>query len=263
MSGIIVPTRRLIRRGLLLLMFAALAGVALGARCIERTSSYVDKDGYTHITGQMVNDTDTQGTQMMLQGTLFDAAGNVVATKTGPTCPPDSQPHDQTVFDLRFDNPNLPHWDHFSVQPIAGSAVPTPLPNPQVVLFFAEAVRFTSPLVLPGFTVTPDDVFFAFRVRNQTNNAYPAMQGCAAVYDQTGRVTFVNSSEILAQDASGNVVPASLGPQELNEIFWRMPNVPTGPVQVRAWIWFGQKGAPTSQYQFVETQMMTIQTMAP
>ncbi len=254
---------RLIRRAPLVLLLTLIATMALGARCIERTSSHVDADGYTHITGQMVNDTETQATGMMLEAKLFDAAGNVVASKTGPTCPPDSQPHQQTVFDLRFDNPNLPPWDHFAVAPVAGKALPTPLPDPQVVLFFAEAVRFTSPLVLPGLTITPDDVFFEFRVRNQTNSAYAGVQGCAAVYDQSGNVVFVDQGEILMQDASGLPVPATLGPQELTGVFWGVRNVPKGPVQVRAWLWFGPKGATTSQYQFVATQMMTIQSIAP
>lgn len=263
MSGIFPPTGRFLRRGLVLMMLAALGVVALGASCITRTSTYVDKDGYTHITGQMVNDTETQGTKMMLQGTLFDAAGNVVATKTGPTCPPDSQPHDQTVFDLRFDNPNLPHWDHFSVQPVGGLAVPSPLPDPHVVLFFAQAARSTVPVTLPGLTITPNDVLFTFRVRNQTNNTYDGVQGCAAVYDQTGKVVFVDQEEIVEQTGPNSIGPASLGPQDLVDVYEIAKDVPQGPVQVRAWLWFGPKGASTSQYQFVSTQMMTIQTVGP
>jgi hypothetical protein len=200
---------------------------------------------------------------MVLQATLYDAANNVVATKTGPTCPPDSQPHQQTVFDLRFDNPNLPPWDHFSVAPVAGKAQPDPLPDPHVVLFFAQAARFTTPLILPGLLVTDKDVFFAFRVRNQTNNTYDGVQGCAAVYDQKGDVVFVDQGELLMEDESGFPVPASLRPQELTSVFWVMLDVPKGPVQVRAWLWFGPKDAPTSQYQFMTSQMMTIQSIHP
>jgi hypothetical protein len=32
-------------------------------------------------------------------------------------------------------------------------------------------------------------------------------------------------------------------------------------VQVRAWLWFGQKGAATSQFQFITTPFITIQTV--
>ena len=146
---------------------------------------------------------------------------------------------------------------------IAGQALPNELPDPKVVLFFAQAVRFTSPLVLPGLTISEKDVFFAFDVRNQTNTRYDGVQACAAVYDQKGNVVFVDSSEVLSETSSGTIVPASLDPQELTSVFWGAENVPAGPVQVRAWLWFGPKGAPTSQYQFAASQMMTIQSMHP
>lgn len=254
-------TRRFAYSPLLLLIAGAV--LALGARCIERTSTYVDADGYTHITGQMVNDTDTQGIQMMLQGTLFDAAGGVVATKTAATCPPDSQPHQQSVFDIRFDNPNLPPWDHFAVQPVAGTAQSDALPDPKVVLFFAEAIRFTMPIHLPGLSISDKDVFLRFDVRNQTNNVYSGVQGCTAVYDQAGKVVFVHEGELVQQTGPNSVGPATLGPQEHTGAYMVAMDVPKGPVQVRAWLWFGPKGAPTSQYQFMSTQMMTIQSIAP
>jgi hypothetical protein len=46
-------------------------------------------------------------------------------------------------------------------------------------------------------------------------------------------------------------------------VFMVAKDVPAGPVQVRAWLWLGPKGAPTSQYQFMSTQMMTIQSLHP
>ena len=262
MSAIFSPTGRLLRRAPVLLLLALIGVVTLGARCIDRTSSYVDSDGYTHITGEMVNDTDTQATGMMLQGTLYDAIGNVVASKAGPTCPPDSQPHQQTVFDLRFDNPNLPPWDHFAVAPVAGKALPSPLPDPHVVLFFAEAIRFTQSFTYYGQPISSNDVFLGFDVRNQTDNAYVGVQACTAVYDQKGSIVFVHSGELVEQ-TNGIIGPAVLKPQQLTSAFIVATAVPKGPVQVRSWIWFGPKGAPASQYQFVTTQMMTIQSIHP
>lgn len=240
----------------------ALAAVlALGARCIDRTHTYVDSDGYTHITGEMVNDTSVQGVQVMLRGTLFDAQGRVVAQKDAPTCPPDTQPNQQTVFDIRFDNPNVPPWTTFDVRTISGKALPAPLPSPQVVLFFADAARFVGLPPLPGVGITDKDVILAFNVRNQSAQTYDGIQGCAAVYNQAGNVTFVTSSEIVQRDASGNVGPAVLGNAGPGTVFMIAKNVPPGPIQVRAWLWFGPKGAPTSQYQFVATNLITIQTI--
>src|SRR5262249_37377550 len=115
---------------------------------------------------------------------------------------------------------------------------------------------------IPGFPVTDKDVLFVFDVRNQTNNTYDGVQMCAAVLDQSGNFVLVTSDE-LVQRASGGVVPAKLGPQALGSVFGIAKNVPKGPVQVRAWLWFGTKGAPTSQFQYVTTGLVTIQTISP
>ncbi len=261
--------KSVIRRSLLTrpriapLLVIALAVSALGAKCIDRTSTYVDSDGYTHITGEMVNDTNIQGTNIMLQGTLLDDAGNVVATKTAPTCPPDTQPHQQTAFDIRFDNPNVPPWTHFEVRPISGKALDAPLPDPKVVMFFSDAIRYTAPYVTPDITITPNDVFFVFRVRNQSTTRYPAVQACAAVFDQGGNIVFVNTSELVAIDNAGHIQPGSLDANELTDLYWNARNVPKGPVQVKVWLWFGEKGAPTSAYEFVTTGLISIRSVAP
>jgi hypothetical protein len=245
------------------LLLLALGAFALGAKCIDRTSTYVDADGYTHITGEMVNDSNIQGTNIVLRGTLMDDAGNIVATKDAPTCPPDTQPHQQTIFDIRFDNPNVPPWTKFEVRPISGKALDAPLPDPKVVLSFPDAIRFTADPKIPGVDVTEKDVLFAFQLRNQTNNSYDGVQGCAAVFDHAGNVIWADSAEVIHQNDDGSIEPAVVGPQELTSIFWVGKNVPTGPVQVRAWLWFGQKGDPTSQYQFVTTGLITIRPVTP
>ena len=87
--------RRTLRIGVLAVLVAG-AVLAAGARCIENVRVYVDDDGYTHIAGEMYNETDIQGTSIMLRGTLLDAAGNVIAQKDSPICPPDSQPGAQS-----------------------------------------------------------------------------------------------------------------------------------------------------------------------
>ncbi len=243
-----------------LLLIAAVASI--GARCIERTSVRVDKDGYTHITGEMVNDTDVQGTQIMLRGTLYDAADNVIATKDSPTCPPDTQAHQQTAFDIRFDNPNVPPHARYEVRPISGVTLPSALPSPDVVLFSASAARLTGIPDLPGLDISEDDVFFQFRGRNRSGVTYEGVQGCSAVYDQAGNVIHVESTELIQVDAFGNPSPATMDSNQPYNAFMIAEDVPKGPVQVRVWLWFGPKDAPTSQYQFVATSMITIVTVA-
>ncbi len=248
------------RRGAIVVITIA-ALLAFGGRCIDRTDVHVDQDGYTHITGEMVNDTGIQGTKIMLRGTLRDAQGNVIAQKDGPTCPPDTQPQQQTMFDLRFDNPNIPPHASFDVRPISGITLNAPLPAPPVVVLQTAAARFGSGAPLAG--VTPNDVLFAFNIRNQSDQSFTGVQGCTAVFDHTGNVVFGSEDEIVQQDANGNPEPATIGPQALGTVFMKAKNVPVGPVQVRAWLWLGQKGAATSQYQFISTPFITIQTINP
>lgn len=249
------------RRSTIIVALGVLALASLGARCIERTHVYVDKDGYTHITGEMVNDTDIQGTRIMLRGTLYDANNNVVASKDSPTCPPDTQPQQQTAFDIRFDNPGIPPYARFEVRPISGVTLEQALPSPDVVLFSSEAARFNGLPPIPGLPITDDDVFFSFTGRNRSNVTYDGVQGCSAVYDQSGNVIHVQSTELIQVDEAGNVTPATMDSAGPYRAFMIAEDVPKGPVQVRAWIWFGHKDDPTSQYGFVSTGMITIETV--
>jgi len=242
-------------------LFAVVAIFSLGARCVERTSVHVDSDGYTHITGEMVNDTDIQGTRIMLRGSLYDGAGNVLATKDAPTCPPDTQAHQQTTFDIRFDNPSIPPHASFDVRPISGVTLPEALPNPDVVLFFSEAARFENVPPIPGLGITDNDVLLTFNGRNRSGVTYEGVQGCSAVYDNQGNVIHVQSTELIQIDDAGNPSPATMDSAGPYTAFLIAEGVPKGPVQVRAWLWFGEKGAPTSQYQFVATPLITIRTI--
>jgi hypothetical protein len=236
------------------------AALGLAGKCIDRTSVYVDADGYTHLVGQMNNDTSIQGTSIVLRGTLYDAQDNVIATKDAPTCPPDTQPNTQSLFDIRFDNPGVPPHARYTVQAISGKAMSAALPDPDVVILQNEAIRYEGIPPIPGFPITDNDVLFRFGVRNRGDHAYPGIQGCAAVYDHFGNVIYAESTEIVSFDEDGNISPATLGNQAPGTIYMIAKDVALGPVQVRAWIWFGPKGSSTSAYQYVETPLMTIQT---
>jgi hypothetical protein len=251
------------RRIIAIAALAALLPLLMGARCIERTSVYVDKDGYTHIVGEMVNETQVQGTSMMLMGTLYDANGGVIAQKIVPTCPPDTQPNSQVVFDVRFDNPNVPPHASYDVRPVGGTALPQALPNPDVLVLRTLAVRYTDLPPIPGLDVDENDVFIFFEARNRSGQPLAGMQGCAAVYDQAGNVVTVISKELTEVDEDGNLIPAVMGSEAPGVAFLLAEDVPPGPVQVKTWLWFGPKGAPTSAWQFVQSPFITIQTISP
>jgi hypothetical protein len=235
--------------------------LALGARCIENTSERVDKDNYTHLMGEFFNDTDIQGTQIMVRGTLFDAANNVVASKDSPICPPDSGPHAQSVFDIRFDNPGVPPHTRFEVRPIAGKTLDVPLPHPNVVVLDTDAIGFEGIPPIPGLPFSDEDVFFRFGVRNRSTTEYVGIQACAAAYNNTGKVVAVGIDEVVGADAGGNLIsPATLPYNQRIDLFLSIDEVPPEAVLVRGWLWFGRKGDPTSAYQAIMTPPITIQT---
>jgi hypothetical protein len=263
MRAIRIPRALVNWRVAAIAVLAVGAGFALAARCIEKPYTYVDSEGYTHITGRMVNDTDIQGAQLMLRGTLYDAAGSVVATKDQAPCPPDLKPYSEVSFDIRFDNPNVPPWDRFDVRPISGQALPGPLPDPDVVLFSAQAVRFEGLPPLPGLPFDGDDVLFTFSVRNRSQNTYK-IQFCSIVIDNQSQVIAANNGEVVDVDEAGNVQPALLTPAPYPvQIYAIARDAAKGPIQVKAWLWFGDKDAPTSAWQYVETSLFTIQTVNP
>lgn len=255
-----VTTHLRFRRPAFMLAGLALAGLsAFGARCIENTSVYVDEEGYTHIAGEMYNDTSIQGTEMVLRGTLYDAAGNVIAQKDGPPCPPDTQPNSNITFDLQFDNPGVPPHARYDVRAIAGKALTAPLPKPDVVILGTDAVRYEG--IPPWFEFVKDtDVFFRYGVRNRSDQEFTGIQGCGAAYDNTGKVVHAEYGELVEFLADGSAIPATMGNEYAGTVYFSMSGVPASAVLVRGWIWFGPKDAPTSQYQFFMTPKITIQT---
>ena len=250
------------RRLLFVAALGAILPLAMSARCIERTSVYVDKEGYTHIVGEMVNDTQVNGQSIMLVGTLYDANNGVIAQKVVPTCPPDTQPNSQIVFDVRFDNPNVPPHARYDVRPISGTALPGPKANPDVLVLRTAAIRFDGIPPIPELGISDDDVLFAFEVRNRSGLPL-AVQGCAAVYNQQGNVISVVQTELVQIDEDGNVSPAILPHEFPVVVYMTAEDVGTTPTQVRTWLWFGNKGDATSQWQFTQSPFITIETIRP
>jgi hypothetical protein len=247
-------------RRILFLLFAGLALLTLGARCVENTHVFVDEEGYTHITGEMYNDTDIQGAAMLLRGTLYDGAGNVIAEKDSAICPPDLQPRSQVLFDIRFDNPGIPPHASYSVRAIGGRALPAPLPDPEVLVLGTDAVRFVGFPQIPGFPISDSDVFFRFDVRNRSAQAYTGIQGCSAAYNNEGKIIATDSSEIIQFNEDGFPETATLENDFPARVFMHVENVPQTAAYVRAWLWFGEADAGTSAFQYIMTQPITIQT---
>jgi hypothetical protein len=259
-----IGLRRLLsRRTLALVVLTAVAVSALSAKCIENTKVFVDSDGYTHIVGEMFNETEIQGTAIVLRGRLLDANGNVIAEKDTPICPPDSQPRAQSVFDIRFDNPNLPPHASFTVNAVAGKVLDAPLPNPNILVLDTDAIKLINVPPIPGFPLQDGDVAFFFGVRNRSQTVYHGIQACAAAYNNQGKVVAVSTGEVIEFDEEGNIGPATLDFRSRVNFFIPMTDVdvPLEAAYVRGWLWIGNPGDPTSQYQFVMTPPITLQTV--
>jgi hypothetical protein len=246
----------------MLAIVVALGVLAVSARCIENTRVYVDGDGYTHIVGEMYNETQIQGTAIMLRGTLLDGAGNVIATKDAPICPPDSQPGKQSMFDIRFDNPNLPPHASFKVNAVGGKVLPQPLPDPNVLVLQTDAIRLINvPPFIPDFPYKDGDVLFYFGIRNRSANIYSGAQGCAAAYNNAGQIVQTSSSSFFSIGPDGEISDAVWANNQRLDVYMDVLDVPPEAAYVRGWLWIGREGDTTSQYQFIMTPPITIQNL--
>jgi hypothetical protein len=128
-------------------------------------------------------------------------------------------------------------------------------------MFSAEAIRIENIPFAPGILpFDSDDILLGFEVRNRSNNTYP-IQACSAVFDRQGNIVHAQSIEVIQFDENFGISPGTLLPQERTFVTAIARDVPRGPVQVRAWLWFGTKGAPTSQWQSVQTNHITIRSV--
>ena len=215
--------------------FVALLGAMalfLGAaRCIENDAVGVDEGGYTHVRGEMVNETDVSADSVTLQATLFDVAGNVLAQATGNPCPTQVQPKSTNAFDIKFTEPVAGVVARHEVRPIAGVTVPDTLPPHKIFPIKWEAAR-SGPLMLTlGL------------VRNDSGITYSNMRMCAAFYNNQGKVVFVEDEPILGELTPGKALEyrgVSIG-------------VPAEAVQFRMWLSTGGVS------QFVSSNKITIQ----
>jgi hypothetical protein len=221
-----MPARRIAVVGLLL----ALGVLASAAKCIENDQMFVDTEGYTHVIGNMTNETDVSASTVTLSAKLFDANDNVIAEATGSPCPVSVTPHNQQVFDLKFPNPNITGAVRYEVRPISGITLPGALPDPKIFL-----IRFYAQRAGPRVAVVG-------QVRNDSQQPYSNMIGCTAVFNNKGKVIRMKSSPI-----AGTLTPgAALIYTEV------IPDVPDEAVQFR--LWFAPEGT-----QWVASDKVTIQ----
>jgi hypothetical protein len=170
------------------LMIVALT--AVGARCIENSNQYTGRDGYIHVSGEMVNETDISAETVTLQATLFDSQGEIVAQATGRLCPENVQPRSHNLFDIRFESRGLLNAVRHEVRPIAGVTTDRQLPASGIQHIGFDARKFFNVAVRGD-------------VRNNSARTYDQMSVCVAFYNASGRVIHVLSAPVEGSVAPG------------------------------------------------------------
>ncbi len=222
------------RRMLPLLVFAPL--FLLAAKCIDNETMYQDSSGDWHVVGEMHNDTDVWGGEMLLGGKLMDDEGNVLATAQAPACPFELAAHSISVFDVQFFHSSGLHPTKYDVRPIDGKALDHPLPPLEVSLTNFAAKRTSSGVTITG-TI-------------RANKAYSQQfGGCAAFYNSAGKVirqiTIFGFGKLPANVAQPLTLP--------------LPDIPGDASSVRFWLNESSDADPlSSDYGAAVTDSLTI-----
>ena len=222
------------RRMLPLLVFAPL--ILLAAKCIDNETMYQDNLGDWHVVGEMHNDTDVWGGNMMLGGTLMDDAGNVLATGQAPACPFELAAHGISVFDVQFFQSFGLHPTKYEVRPIGGKSLDQPLQPLQVSLTAFAAKRTSSGVTITG-TI-------------RATKAYSQQfGGCTAFYNAAGKVVRQITIFGFGKLPSNVEQPLTLP----------LPDIPDDATTVRFWLTESSDADPlSSDYGAAVTGTLTI-----
>lgn len=237
--------RRIGRWALASVFFSALFFVAVGARCVENTSVRVDSTGRTHIYGDIFNDTNIQGSQLLLHGRLLNADGSIIAEQDSFICPPNLAPHGQSMFDIQFNQPNLPLASSYDVHATGGTASDTPLPDARI------AITSTRAYVDAGTPLLRIDV------QNNSGKEYFNLNGCVAGYDASGVVRSARSVRLHNQTESGTPTPGQGLGAKPDYIVLHLPDAPANVTSLRGWFWIDD-GTGKQIYQPVVTGLVPL-----
>ncbi len=163
----------------------------LGARCIDHESLRKGPDGDWHLYGEIHNDTNVQGTQILLQGTLYDPSGRVMAVGQTYICPGDLSPGTFSVYDIRFkDSSAIVGPFARKINVLSGKAVPEHLPPLPVT-----DVNFTTTATRAFDGSVNWEIVFKYSPPLTGPVSSGSMAGCVAFYDASGNVVSVEGPD--------------------------------------------------------------------
>lgn len=179
--------RRLLARASIALLLAA--GVfTISARCIENDTLRRGTDGNWHIYGEIHNETDVQGLNMVLNGATFDANGRQLSVGQALMCPASLSPDTFSVYDVAV--PSAANPASHKVNVVSGGATSNALTPLQGSFQGATTEAFYSQ------TFSVHRIFFSAtfvladseRVGIAPGGIAPSFTYCVAFYGADGRV---------------------------------------------------------------------------
>ena len=193
-----------------MLILVPIALVLSGCPSIRNESLYVE-GGSTHDIGEVFNDSDSAYHVTQVTGTYYDAAGNVIATKSTVGCPEVVSPHDAVPFDVTVGDGSQVAQHSLAIQ---GENVPSPLSN-HLALRSTHVSRNAIGIEVNG------------RVANEGSVPYYFVEVCLAFYDGNG--TLVRTGWTLV--GLGDLAAGEAGSFDMYAI-----GVPSQAASVRLWL---------------------------
>lgn len=192
------------------LLSISVALLLAGCLSVRNEVLYTQGDAIHHV-GEVLNDSDSVYRITQVVGTYYDAAGNVVASKSGYTCADVVNPHDVAPFELTIEGSPQVARHEIAVQ---GEVVPSVLPT-HLALASADARKDDIGMHVLG------------SVRNQGSVPYQYVKVCIAFYNGSGGV--VRTAFTLV--GLGELGPGQAGSFDL----WAI-GLPSEATSVRLWV---------------------------
>lgn len=120
---------RTVKRAVIALSLLASAVFGISAKCIEHDSLQKGPDGNWHIYGEIHNETDVQGLDIALSGTVFGGSDQQIGVGQALMCPSALSPGTFSVYDIGVViPPTAPRPDSHKVNVMGGKASGERLP---------------------------------------------------------------------------------------------------------------------------------------
>jgi hypothetical protein len=218
------------RRRILILALLGTSVLGVSATCLEHDSVRKAGDGNWHIFGEIHNETDVQGIEMALKGTLVYENGTQIVSDVVSMCPTDLSPGTYSVYDVSFENSGqLARPDDHKVNVVSGKVATETLPALEGGFTELESHVMNNGNAPQGYA------FSSTFLHPAAVEKVTRYQHCTVFYDGDGEVSglFPATPHAIKRGAKGVIVEASLGGVEpgwveARFLLWRLSDDGSG-----------------------------------